>query len=200
MAEKNNERFIRTLLAIGFLCIFVGITCLLMLPAKKAEGFLSIFFIVLMFIAAVVIYVSLVFRKSILLYVGLNLLIYSVAALVANANPITLGLNKLWPLVMISFGITLVPSGYLKYKKIRTVYIIPASALVFLGTVFALFAFHIIKTPFRIFVAYMWPVILIGAGLVLVGYYIYSLNNKEKFIDDSDDSELEIPYPEKNDE
>ncbi|MBP5402344.1 MAG: hypothetical protein J6Y36_04210 [Treponema sp.] len=189
MPEKNEKRILRTSLAIGFMCVLMGLAFLLIIPAKKAEGFLFIFFLVLMCLSAFLIYVSLVLSKPVLLYGGLNLFIYSVAAEIFTTKLIPFQMTKVWPLLMIAFGITLIPSGYLRFKKIRTVYLIPAIVLIFLGTVFSLFSFHVIKVPFRKFFAYMWPSILIAAGLILIAYYLYSQKCQESFIQDSDDQD-----------
>lgn len=190
MADKNNIKLFRGLLAIGFLCVLIGISFIITLPAKNTEGFLVVFFIILMFLSAAVIYFSLIIKKSVLLYVGLNLLIFSIVAEIMVTRLIPLEFKKIWPMVMISCGLTLFPCGYLKYKKTRTIYCIPAAMLIFLGTVFLLFAYHVIKVPFRRFVLYMWPAILIGAGLFLIVYYLYSQNNRESLIDDTDDGEI----------
>lgn len=190
MADKNNIKLFRALLAIGFLCVIVGISFIITLPAKNTAGFLVIFFIALMFLSAAVIYFSLIIKKSFLLYVGLNLFVFSLVAEIMATRLIPFEFTKIWPIVMISCGFTLIPCGYLKYKKLRTIYSIPSAALVFLGTVFLLFAYHIIKIPFRKFIFYMWPAILIGAGLVLIIYYFYSQNNHESFTDDIDDGEI----------
>lgn len=191
MASKHTDRFFKTFLAIGFLCVFAGLAILLTLPVKKAEGFAGIFFLALLFVSIATIYMSLVLQKGLLLYFGLNLCIFSIGAMIVSANYGAFDQVKLWPLLMISFGFTLVPSGYLRFKKMRTIYVIPASVLVVLGVFFSLFAFNIIKIPFRVFIAYMWPVILILAGLVLVGYYLYCLYNKDEFIKEQEVSDSE---------
>lgn len=189
MASKHTVKFFRTFLAIGFLFVLAGLTLLLTLPAKKAEGFLVIFHLALMFGAAVLIYIALLLHKGILLYFGLNIFIYSVGATFVNVNVMDFSFAKLWPLLMISFGITLVPSGYLRFKKMRTIYLVPAAMLCVLGILFSLFAFDIITIPFRTFFMYMWPAILLCAGLILIVYYFYSTLNKEKFMEETDDSE-----------
>ncbi|MBP5587516.1 MAG: hypothetical protein J6X37_02175 [Treponema sp.] len=189
MAEKSKVKFFRTTLAIGFMCILIGLSLILILPAKNTEGFLFIFFFVLMCLAAFLTYASLVLLKPVLLYSGMNLFIYSVAAEIFTTKLIPVHMSKIWPLFMIVFGITLIPSGYLRFKKIRTVYLIPAIVLVFLGTVFSLFSFHIIKVSFRRFIAFVWPAILIAGGLFLIVYYLYSQKYEESFIQDSDDQD-----------
>ncbi|MBQ0003484.1 MAG: hypothetical protein KBT21_08095 [Treponema sp.] len=190
MADKNNIRLFRGILAAGFLCVMIGISLIIALPAKKTAGFLVVFFIVLMFLSASVIYFSLIIKKAVLLYIGLNLLIFSIVSEVMVTRLIPLEFTNIWPIVMVSCGLTLIPCGYLKFERLRTIYLIPAAALIFLGTVFILFAYHIIKIPFRRFVAYMWPVILICSGIFLIAYYLYSQKNTSAIMQDSDDGEI----------
>lgn len=63
MADKNNLRFYRILLAVGFLFFLVGLTLLIFLPSKRAEGFFITFLFFLMVFSAVLIYISLVLKK-----------------------------------------------------------------------------------------------------------------------------------------
>lgn len=190
MADKSNIKLFRGLLAVGFLCVIVGISFIITLPAKNTAGFLVVFFIVLMFLAAAVIYFSLIIKKSVLLYLGLNLLIFAIVSEIMVTRLIPLTFTKIWPIVMISCGLTLIPCGYLKFQKASILYFIPSTVLIFLGTVFTLFAYDVIKIPFRRFVAYMWPVILICAGVFLIVYYLYSQNKRESIIEDTDDGEI----------
>lgn len=190
MADKNKIRLFRGLLAAGFLCVMIGISLIITLPAKNTVGFLVVFFIILMFLSAAIIYLSLIIQKTVLLYIGLNLLISAIVLEVMATRLIPIEFTKIWPIIMISCGLTLIPCGYLKYSRMRTIYLIPSAALIFLGTVFTLFAYHIIKIPFRSFVAYMWPVILIVAGIFLIAYYLYSQNNGSAIIDESEDGEI----------
>ena len=62
--------------------------------------------------------------------------------------------------------------------------------LVFLGGFFLLFSCGVIKIPFKIFFIYMWPVLILLAGLFLIAYYFYSVYNKQRFIE-----EVEVASP-----
>lgn len=185
MADKSGMKFYRTLLAIGFLLVLAGMTYYVVLPAKKIEGFLVLLFFILMFLSACVVYISLVLSKAILFYGSLNLFIYSVIELILNTHVIQWNASQLWPIMMIAFGVTLIPSGYLRYKKMRTIYTIPAVVLSFLGFVFILFSFDIIAIPFKTFILFAWPAVLIFCGVILILYYLYAQKYKDKDVDDS---------------
>ena len=200
MADKNNLRFYRILLAVGFLFFLLGLTLLIFLPSKRAEGFFITFLFFLMVFSAILIYISLVLKKAALLYISLNMLVYFVGAIIVKINVLPIKLPKLWPVMMVSFGITLVPSCYLKSGKLKTIYLFPAAALTLLGLFFMLFSFNIIKVPLRTFIGYIWPLIFIFAGLFLIGYYLYCQSTKSVFLDESGEIDSEIQFMEKTDE
>ena len=187
MADKN--KFFRSLLAIGFLFFLTGIILMLILPAKRVDSFSSFFFLFLIIVSTFVIYMSIICNNYLFLYLGLNLFVYSIGATIIKINFLESELKRLWPIMLISFGITLIPAGYIKMKKIKTVYIVPATFLSILGIVFMLFSFKIIKVSFGTFFKYAWLVLLILAGLFLIIYYFYSQTSTKTLLDD--DLELE---------
>lgn len=191
MTSKNDVKLFRSVLAIGFLFVLAGLTFIFSLPAHKAEGVLFSIYLALMFIGAVMVYFSLVLHKSLLLYLGLNVFILSVCIIFISSNKENYQLVKYWPLLLISFGVTLIPSGYFRYKKMQTFYVIPAVALVLLGILFSLFAFKIITIKFNEFVIYMWPGIFLTAGAVLIGLYFYGVCNKNKLLEEVDEDEAD---------
>ena len=91
---------------------------------------------------------SIICNNYLFLYLGLNLFVYSIGATIIKINFLESELKRLWPIMLISFGITLIPAGYIKMKKFKTVYIVPAIFLSIFGIVFMLFSFKIIKVSF----------------------------------------------------
>lgn len=198
MASKQSAKLFRLVLAIGFIMLLAGLSFFLLVPAKNAQGFLFVFYLILMFISAVAVYFTLILQKSVLLYIALNTFIFSIVAAFIASKEANFVFVKYWPLLVMLFGITLIPSGYVKAKKMRTIYVFPALMLVFLGGLFLLFSCGVIKVPFRIFFIYMWPVLLLAAGFFLIAYYFYSVYNKRKFIEEvevSSPDELETLIP-----
>lgn len=184
METKKSEKLFRLVLAIGLVLILGGISFFLIVPAKNVEGFLFIFYIVLMFLSAVAIYFTIVLQKSFLLYLALNTFIFSTVAAFIVSKETNFAFIKYWPLLVMLFGITLIPSGYVRAKKMRTIYVVPAVVLVGLGSLFLLFSCGVIKIPFRVFFIYMWPVTLFLAGIFLIAYYFYGVFTKKRFIED----------------
>ena len=190
MDSKNSVKLFRLVLAIGFILLLCGLTFFLLVPAKNVQGVLFIFYSTLMFLSAVAVYFTIILQKGVLLYLALNTFIFAVVAAFIASKEANFAFIKYWPLLVMLFGITLIPSGYVKAKKMRTIYVIPAIMLVFLGGFFLLFSCGVIKIPFKIFFIYMWPVLILLAGLFLIAYYFYSVYNKQRFIE-----EVEVASP-----
>lgn len=191
MAQKNNIKLYRTLLAAGFFCVFAGLVLLLTLPQKNAESFLIYFCIITMFISALGVYISLIVQKAFPFFLGLNVFLVSATCAFLSVNTNSFSVEHYWPISMISLGITLIPSGYIRYKKMRTIYTIPACVLSALGIVFLLFSLDVIKIPLRTFMAYCWPLVLVICGIILIIYYLYGQKNKVKFFEEAEESDLE---------
>ena len=133
MDSKNSVKLFRLVLAIGFILLLCGLTFFLLVPAKNVQGFLFIFYSTLMFLSAVAVYFTIILQKGVLLYLALNTFIFAVVAAFIASKEANFAFIKYWPLLVMLFGITLIPSGYVKAKKMRTIYVIPAIMLVFLG-------------------------------------------------------------------
>ncbi|MCQ2611129.1 MAG: hypothetical protein MJ169_05215 [Treponema sp.] len=184
--KKQSEKLFRILLAAGFLLIGVGLSALILLPADEVSGFLPYFFLALLFISGIVVYIALILRKALVFYIGFNFCVYAVMALIVVAYHKPFFMSTYWPVLLITFGAALMPAGYIKYRKMRIVYALPAAAMVVLGVFFCLFSFKVIKVPFKVVLAYFFPAILVCAGLVLVIYYIYGVHNKNQFLEEND--------------
>lgn len=171
MSIKNNIKFFRIVLAVGFLFILIGINFMILFPSKKIEGFIPVLFFILMIFSSITSYIAILTKKSLLLYFGMNLFVYSVGALIIKTSSLEFSIIKLWPIMMISFGLTLIPCEHFKLKKLKVFYVVPSIGLTFLGLVFLLFAYDIITISFFEFVSLYWPVLLVLAGIVLISLY-----------------------------
>lgn len=190
MNKNTDLKFSRILLAIGFLLILAGLTFLILVPSSEAKNFFYIFYLALMFVSAAAIYSSLILQKGFMLYLALNTFIFSVIAAFITSNEANFPFIKYWPILVISFGLTLIPSGYVRANRMRTIYVIPAIVLVVLGLIFLLFSTGIIKTSFKDAVLFIWPTILFLAGVVLVALYFYGISKNKPLIDEVEVSTL----------
>lgn len=101
-----------------------------------------------------------------------------------------LQLKDLWPVFVIIAGITTFLSALFSKRKITFSVIIPSLVLILLGIFFLLFSLHVIKISFRFFAAIWWPAILILAGAILLGIFLYFQSGKRTVpIEISDDND-----------
>lgn len=191
MAEKNNSRLLKLFLTAGFLFVLTGIVFLILLMVNKTEGLYVTWLLAVMVFSLALVCVSFFMKKAVLFYIGINLFICFVIAAGAKAAYPAAEIKRLWPVMTVSFGVTLVPVAYMKSGKLRITYVIPSAVLTLLGLFFMLFSFGVIKVPFKTFFSFVWPLIFLAAGLLLIVYYLYSRSNKAKFDDDSSELDSE---------
>lgn len=168
----KNKAFLNILLAAGMISVLTGVVFLIMLPAKQINYRIAFHFAVLIFGTAMI-YVALIRRALFPFYLGLNICIFCLVGLVLFANVIPFSAKRYWPIAVISFGLTLLPTGYLKNRKFLTKYVIPSAMLVILGSFFLLFSLKIIKIPIIKFFMFLWPSVLMALGIILIAVYFY---------------------------
>ena len=186
---KDNRKFQNILLALGLFLFLAGIVTALLPPVVQIETYHFALNCALVVITAALVYFSLLSQNAVVFYVSVNFCLLSLAYLLLNARLGDVPIRQYWPLVVIVFGITLLPVGRFHYKKFRTLYVIPSAALTVLGAFFFLFTFNIIKMKMRVFFSYFMPFILIAGGISLIVLYYVRLNAIDKFptIQDEDD-------------
>ncbi|QTQ16942.1 hypothetical protein [Treponema parvum] len=181
-------------LALGIVFILLGLVLLIVFFAEPEELVFSRSALGLLVFGAVFIYVSIaVNHRAFFLYVGLNLCFFGMLALVLTFNIFRLSLGQIWPLGMVFCGISLIPAGYYRFRRLQTVYIFPSFVLILLGIFFGLFSFDILSVSFSSFVSVWWPTVFIILGIVLIGIFQYQRNNRFSFPymtgDETDDDE-----------
>lgn len=81
---------------------------------------------------------------------------------------ITAPITALWPLLVITSGLSLFAAGYFAYRKMVLSIIVPSFAFVLMGALFLLFSFGIVNFSFKSFFLQWWPLFLLFAGLLLL--------------------------------
>jgi hypothetical protein len=178
---KDNRKFQNILLALGLILFLAGIVMAFLPPVAKMETYHFVLNCALVLVTAALVYVSLLTQSSVVFYISVNLCLLSLAVLFLNARLGEVHFRQFWPIVVVAFGVTLLPVGRFHYKKFRTFYVIPSAALTFLGAFFFLFTFKIIKMPMRVFFSYFMPFILIAGGIALIAAYYARLKAKDIF-------------------
>ncbi len=77
-------------------------------------------------------------------------------------------LSRLWPFISVFAGFALLPAGWFRYFRPRSVFIVPSIAFVVLGAVLLFFSFRLVPFSFKSFVLTWWPQLLVLSGVILV--------------------------------
>mgnify|MGYP007069873475 CR=1 FL=1 len=181
------------MLALGLLLFLVGVAWAFMPPSGQIATYHFIINCVLVLITAGFVYFSLLAKKPALFYIFSNCCILSLLSLILNARSVSINIGQFWPVIVILFGITLLPMGLFHYKEFKTIYVIPSVSLTILGAFFFLFTFKIIKVSMREFFARFMPLIFIAGGISLIALYYARLKVKDKLPvirEDEDDEPL----------
>ena len=187
---NNLQNF---LLAFGLSCILFGIYFLVSFSAKGTTG-LSVFlrFMCLSGFGMVILFFSIAcFKNYLLIFVGTNLVFFGILALIIDTNVSGLKLNELWPFLVVSSGLSLLPAGLYRTKRIKSVYLFPGIALLFSGLFLLPFSLHIVGLSFKKFASIAFPIIIILLGLILVIVFFYQQTHQKNFPYMNDDSEME---------
>lgn len=97
-------------------------------------------------------------------------------------------LTQWWPIYGVMAGLLVGVSGFYKYKKNDSGFMIPAVVLMLLSGCFMLFSFKIITIPFNIFMTLFGPLLVLIMCSALMGIFVYQ--KKVKKITDSDEEDI----------
>jgi FtsH-binding integral membrane protein len=100
-------------------------------------------------------------------------------------------MRQTWPVMVIAAGISLVPAGLYKLRRMKSIYLFPAISLIVLGIFFSLFSFHILKVSLSTFIHQWWPLFFVIIGVILVVLYFIQQIRRKDFPYMDDDSLME---------
>ncbi len=199
--KKKSAPLLYISLAFGILFVLMGLVLLLIFSADSEQVVFSRSSVLFLLSGAFFLFMSLaITRRAFYLSLGLNLCFVGISSLIFSFNLFGLTLKQFWPVYMIFFGISLIPSGYYGFRRLRTVYLFPSVLLIILGGIFCLFSFDIISLSFSKFFSRWWPVFLILVGVVLITVFLYQRQNKTSFPYLSDDDYYDDDDEETGDE
>jgi len=110
------------------------------------------------------------FLAALLIQIGILLLLIASDLIVGS-------FLMLWPLVSIFVGIALIPSGWYRYRRLSSRYIVPMLGFFSLGFLLLIFSFDIVSFSFKRFFLDWWPLMLLLAGIILT---LVSLSSRSK--------------------
>lgn len=176
------------ILAFGLILFMAG----LLLTIRKNSSVTKVFAIrpvVFLSLSVVLLFLAFAYLKNgVFLFLGIFTFLSGIVFLLGDTELLHQRMRNLWPLIVVASGISLLPAGLYKLKRIRTVYLFPAIALVGLGVFFLLFSLNIIKVSFVTFFSRWWPVILIIFGIALVAIFLWQQSHSKQFPYMADDS------------
>ncbi len=176
------------MLAAGLILVMAGI----LLTIRKNTSVTKVFAlrpVMCLSLSAVFLFLAFAFIKNgLFLFLGIFSFLTGIVFLLGDTELVNPTMRNLWPLIVVASGISLFPAGIYKLKRIRTVYLFPAIALVGLGLFFFLFSMHIVKISFVQFFSKWWPAFLIIFGIALVVIFLWQQSHKKEFPYMSDDS------------
>ena len=187
----NSLKMQNFLLAVGMSCILFGIYFLVAFRAAAGAG-IAVFvrFMCLSGVGMLLLFLSLVLIKSYLLvYVGMQLVFFGILALVIDSNIVSAGLRELWPVLVVSSGVSLFPAGLYRAKRIKSIYLFPGILLVVIGLFFLPFSLNLTGVSLKKFFLAFYPLAFIFMGLILVVVFFYQQTHRKNFPYMTDDSE-----------
>ncbi|MBQ4378484.1 MAG: hypothetical protein II821_04735 [Treponema sp.] len=185
--KKITVPVLNILLAAGVVLVLAG----LLLFSKFSAGLgveLPTSSIITMIFGAVIFYLAMTFiHWAILFFLGLQVFCIGLCATFVLTGVLPLGIENLWPIVVLLSGICLLLTCIFKHRKVRGVYLFPTILIEALGFIFLMFSLRVIKVSFSQFISKWGPLILIIAGASLIGVFLWQRNFNDFFPYDKDE-------------
>lgn len=183
---------------IGLILIVMGIFFLVAQSNKAIKVFAVKPFLLIVF-GATMIYLGMTFlKKGLYIFIGLSSTMLGVLSLLLEAKILPYNSTQIWPIIIIIFGISLMPAGIYNFKRLRSIYLFPAITMILLGIFFMLFSLNLVKISFAEFFIKWWPLLLLISGILLVGVFFVQQILKKDFpymeddsLEDGDENETE---------
>lgn len=131
------------------------------------------------------------FSNWFLILAGLFTLQMGFLFLLIDLHVIPYTMRQTWPILVCAAGISLVPAGLYKLRRMKSIYLFPAILLILLGIFFSLFSFHVLQVPLSSFMHQWWPLLILITGVILVVLYFVQQVRKKDFPYMDDDSLME---------
>lgn len=167
--KKISQKYLNTILAVGMFLMFLGILIFLGFFGQNEDVLWSVLSIIMSLVGVIFLYVYIGFSKtSFKLFVGLELFLNGIFLFIEAIKIFPLGLQELWPCMLVLSSISLFVASRAKGKKIHLSYDYTAILLLVLGVFFFLFSLGIIKRTFNDVMVILLPILFILSGIFLV--------------------------------
>lgn len=185
--KKITVPVLNALLAAGLILVLAGLLLILRFYAGFGAEFPMLSALTMM-LGAVIFYGAMtLLHWAVLFFSGLLIFCIGLCMTFVFSGVLPLGSENLWPIAVILCGFCLILTCVFKHRKIRGVYLFPSVLIEVLGIVFLLFSLDIIKVSFSTFMSKWGPLVLIFAGAVLIGVFLWQRNFNDFFPYDKDE-------------
>lgn len=185
--KKITVPVLNALLAAGLILVLAGLLLILRFYAGFGAEF-PVLSALTMMLGAVIFYGAMtLLHWAVLFFSGLLIFCIGLCMTFVFSGVLPLGSENLWPIAVILCGFCLILTCVFKHRKIRGVYLFPSVLIEVLGIVFLLFSLDIIKVSFSTFMSKWGPLVLIFAGAVLIGVFLWQRNFNDFFPYDKDE-------------
>jgi hypothetical protein len=164
---------------LGLLLMLLGSALLLASMTEASRLSVLGSFLVVITGAAFAVFAIKLNRRSVYLFFAAFFIQMGLFLFLSAVHVISEPFSRLWPLLSVFAGLSLLPSGWHRYHVLKSRYVVPAGAFVFLGCMMLLFSLKMVPFSFSRFIRAWWPLLIILAGLVLMLIALSSNNRAE---------------------
>ena len=176
--RQRSSRSDEVLFISGLAAVLVGIA-LLLVTTRAFTGALRAWPLLVIAVGGALLYLALVRRSSpSFLFGGIAFTLEGAFFLVASLC--RLHITRAWPLAMVVGGVAGIVAGLVAWHRPRPSFVVSSLCFIFLGGLFSLFSFGLVRHSFRHFVVTWWPSLLILGGVILFAAYGLRVRGDER--------------------
>jgi hypothetical protein len=177
--DKVRRIAARLVFIIGLCLACVGIAFLLgtMSGISQRAVFWSFLFVIIGVLCAALAMKQ--YNQTINIFFAAFFILIGLVLFLTALKIVPLTISRLWPLLSVFAGLSLLPAGWRHYHAFRYSYIIPSVVFVVLGCVLLIFSLKIVAFSFKEFIINWWPLLLLLTGIILVLLSLGSTQNRD---------------------
>lgn len=122
-------------------------------------------------------------RRSRNIFLSTFLILTGALLLCIASGLVPYSIFRLWPLLTVFAGLSLMPAGLHRYAGFRARFVVPSLLFIMLGVFFLVFSFRLVPFSFSRFILNWWPLLLVLAGALLM---LVSLSARGSGTEESD--------------
>ena len=122
-------------------------------------------------------------RRSRNIFLSSFLILTGALLLCIASGIVPYSIFRLWPLLSVFAGLSLIPAGLHRYASFRARFVVPSIVFNVLGIGFLFFSFRLVPFSFKRFILNWWPLLLVLAGALLM---LVSLSARGSGTEESD--------------